>query len=368
MLFSPALSAQIIKEFLSILRDKKTRIILIVPPLLQLIIFSYAITLDVKNVSVTLFNQDNSYHSQQFIDQVANASFVKAVKTVHSYAQLQENMDHGQSLVSVVIPTDFSKKVAAGENTQIQVIADGRSANSAQVVIGYIQRISYAFFTGVNATLDASNPVTVRHWFNKNLTYQWFVVPSLSGVLSMVIALLLTGLSIARERELGTFEQLMVSPCSSAEIIIAKVIPPLVVGLVLGNVMIAAGVFIFNIPFTGSFWWLQLALIVFLVSMASIGLMISAVSNTQQQAILGCFTVVVPLMLMFGFATPVGNMPQILQYIAYWLPIQHYLIIVQGIFLKALPVSEIVTHIYPMAIVAIISLSFASLLVRSKLK
>lgn len=136
----------------------------------------------------------------------------------------------------------------------------------------------------------------------------------------------------------------------------------------LGNVMIAAGVFIFNIPFTGSFWWLQLALIVFLVSMASIGLMISAVSNTQQQAILGCFTVVVPLMLMSGFATPVGNMPQILQYIAYWLPIQHYLIIVQGIFLKALPVSEIVTHIYPMAIVAIISLSFASLLVRSKLK
>lgn len=124
--------------------------------------------------------------------------------------------------MSVVIPTDFSKKVAAGENTQIQVIADGRSANSAQVVIGYIQRISYAFFTGVNATLDASNPVTVRHWFNKNLTYQWFVVPSLSGVLSMVIALLLTGLSIARERELGTFEQLLVSPCSSAEIILPR--------------------------------------------------------------------------------------------------------------------------------------------------
>lgn len=368
MLFSSALKAQIIKEFLCILRDKKTRIVLIAPPLLQLIIFSYAITLDVNNVNVTMFNRDNGYYSEQFIHQIANANFVKTVDSVHSYQQLEHQMNLRQSLVAIVIPSDFSKSIIEGNSPQIQVISDGRRANSAQVVTGYIQSISALYITTVDLAQEHSNPVTVRHWFNSNLEYQWFVVPGLSGILSMVIALLLTALSIARERELGTFEQLLVSPCSSGEIIIAKVIPPLIVGLFLGNVMISAGVFVFDIPFTGSFLWLQLALIVFLISTAAMGLMISAISNTQQQAILGCFAVVVPLMLLSGFATPVANMPQSLQYVAEWLPIQHYLVIVQGVFLKALPTNEIIAHTIPMAIVAVVSLVIASLLVRNKLQ
>ncbi len=368
MLFSPALKAQIIKEFLCILRDKKTRIVLVAPPILQLIIFSYAITLDVNNVSVTMFNRDHGYYAEQFIAQLANANFVKHVDSVHSYQQVEQQMNLRESLIAVIIPADFSQSVAKGENPQIQVIADGRRANSAQVATGYIQNISRSFLSTVNADLERTDLVTTRHWFNSNLEYQWFVVPGLSGVLSMVVALMLTALSIARERELGTFEQLLVSPCSSGEIIIAKVIPPLIVGFILGNLMIAAGVFLFKIPFSGSFWWLQLALLVFLISVASMGLMISAVSNTQQQAILGCFAAVVPLMLMSGFATPVANMPQALQYVADWLPIQHYLVIVQGVFMKALPAEEIIKHIIPMAIVAIVSLFTATLLVRTKLQ
>ena len=368
MLFPPALKAQIIKEFLCILRDKKTRIILIAPPILQLLIFSYAITLDVKNVSVTLFNQDNGYYSEQFVRQVANANFVKHVDNVHSYRQVQQQINLRESLIAVIIPADFSKSVARGENSEIQVIADGRRANSAQIAKGYIESISRSFLSTVNAGQKNANPVTIRHWFNSNLNYQWFVVPGLSGILSLVTTMMLTALSIARERELGTFEQLLVSPCSSGEIIIAKVIPPLIVGFCLGNVMIAAGIFIFNVPFIGSFWWLQLALFVFLISVASMGLMISAVSNTQQQAILGCFAAVVPLILMSGFSTPVANMPQSLQYIANWLPIQHYLLIVQGVFMKALPAEEIIAHTIPMVIVAIVSLFTATLLVRTKLQ
>ncbi|WED23379.1 ABC transporter permease [Vibrio sp. JC009] len=367
MLFSPALRAQIIKEFLCILHDKKTRIILVAPPLLQLVIFAYAITLDVYNVNITVFNQDNGYYSRQFLDQVSKADFVGHVASVYSYREVEQRMNQRQSLVSVIVPSDFSKALSSGENPQVQVISDGRRANAAQVVTGYIQSISQQFISRVNPAQTTVSPVTVRHWFNSNLNYQWFVVPGLSGVLSMVIALLLTALSIARERELGTFEQLLVSPCHPGEIIAAKTIPPLIVGYVLGNLMIAAGVFLFHIPFMGSFWWLQLALIAFLISTSSLGLMISAVSNTQQQAILGCFAIVVPLMLMSGFATPVANMPEILQHIAYWLPIQHYLIIVQGIFLKALPAAEVIAHIIPMGIVALVSLPVASILVRSRL-
>lgn len=368
MLFSSALKAQIIKEFLSMLRDKKTRIILVAPPLLQLIIFSYAITLDVTDVDVTLLDRDNGYYSQQFIAQLDHANFIKNIVSVHSYRQLQQQMDLRKSLIAVVIPGDFSKSVAKGDNPQIQLLADGRRANAAQVVTGYIQTISEDFLATVNTRRAAANSLALRHWFNSNLNYQWFVVPSLSGVLSMVTALLLTGLSIARERELGTFDQLLVSPCSAAEIIAAKVIAPLVVGFLLGNLMIAAGVFLFKIPFNGSFWWLQLALLVFLISVAAMGLMISAISNTQQQAILGCFSVVVPLLLMSGFATPVANMPQMLQYIAQWLPIQHYLVIAQGVFMKALPAQEIIAHTVPMAIAALISLVIATLLVRTKLQ
>lgn len=368
MLFSPALTAQIIKEFLCILRDKKTRIVLIAPPVMQLIIFSYAITLDVNNVNITLFNQDHGYYSEQFIGHLANASFVNNIETVHSYKQLAQRMNLRKSLIAVVIPADFSSSLSRGDNPQIQVIADGRRANSAQVATGYVQTICRLFLSTVNNRQVSTNPVTLRHWFNSNLQYQWFVVPGLSGVLSMVVALMLTALSIARERELGTFDQLLVSPCSSSEIIIAKLIPPLIVGFFLGNLMIAAGVYLFQIPFNGSFYWLQLALLVFLISVASMGLMISAISNTQQQAILGCFAAVVPLMLMSGFATPVANMPQALQYVAQWLPIQHYLLIAQGVFMKALPAKEIIAHTIPMVIVAIVSLFTAGLLVRSKLQ
>jgi len=368
MLFSPALRAQIIKEFLCILHDKKTRMILVTPPLLQLVIFAYAITLDVDNVKITVFNQDSGYYSQQFLQQVNRAEFVGSIESVYSYKHVEENMNQRRSLVSIVIPSDFSKAVSSGENPDIQVIADGRRANAAQVVTGYIQSLSQSFMSQGNGGQREINPVTVRHWFNSNLDYQWFVVPGLSGVLSMMIALLLTALSIARERELGTFEQLLVSPCSSAEIIIAKTIPPLVVGYLLGNMMVGAGVLLFDVPFMGSYWWLQLALVAFLISTASLGLTISAISNTQQQAILGCFAIVVPLMLMSGFATPVANMPEVLQHIAQWLPIQHYLVIVQGIFLKALPPQEVIAHIAPMVVVAFVSLPLASLLVRAKLQ
>jgi ABC-2 type transport system permease protein len=184
----------------------------------------------------------------------------------------------------------------------------------------------------------------------------------------MFVTLLVTSLSIARERELGTFDQLLVSPCTTTEIIVAKIVPALLIGTALGLFMATAGIFGFRIPFTGSFPLLLASLLLFIVSIVGIGLMISSVCSTQQQAILGTFTVGVPAVLMSGFATPVENMPRVLQWLAQAIPLKHYLIILQGSFLKALPPSEIFAHAWPMAVIAVVTLSAATFFVRGKLQ
>lgn len=362
------LIAQIIKEFLSILRDSKTRIILIGPPLAQLFIFSYAITLEVNNATISVYNQDIGSYSQAYINKLSYSYMFKEIIPIHSQQALKETLDQRKAILNITIPENFSAKLGQKELPILQVISDGRRANAAQIAMNYIQQISNQFISEKVFLTPPISPILERHWFNPNLTYQWYVVPSLSGVLAMIISLLLTGLSIARERELGTFDQLLVSPSSSGEIIFAKLLPPIVIGMVLGNLMITAGVVIFSVPFVGSLLLLEIALLTFMLSISAIGLCFSAISNTQQQAILFCFALAVPLILLSGFATPVDNMPGALQQVANWVPLTHYLIIVQGTFLKALPITVIIEHLIPMVVVAITSLTAATYLVRSKLQ
>ena len=208
----------------------------------------------------------------------------------------------------------------------------------------------------------------MRHWFNPNLIYRWFVVPSLSGILAMLISLLVTALSIARERELGTFDQLLVSPATPLEIVIGKTVPALIMGSLLAGVMILAGVLIFRIPFTGSPLWLTASLGLFILSMVGIGLMLSSICRTQQQAILGTFALGVPLVLISGFATPVENMPSWLQTIAAGSPLKYYLVIVRGTFMKALPPAEVLANMWPMALIALVTLSSAIVIVKRNLQ
>lgn len=365
---SSMLLAQIVKEFLSILRDKKTRIILVFPPLLQLFIFSYAITLEVDHATIAVYNKDVGTYSQSYIDKLSHSYMVKKIIPVYNQQALKTILDQRRVILSVTIPQDFSAQLAQKKTPTLQVIADGRRTNAAQIAMNYVQQISNQYIAEKLSLSKALSPVIERHWFNPNLSYQWFVVPSLSGVLAMIIALLLTALSIARERELGTFDQLLVSPTSGGEIIFAKILPAIVIGMLLGNLMIAAGVVIFSVPFMGSLFLLEVALFFFMLSISALGLCFSAISNTQQQAILGCFAIAVPLILLSGFATPIANMPQALQHIANWIPLTHYLIIVQGTFLKATPINVILEHLVPMIIVAIVSMGIAVSLVRSKLQ
>ncbi|MEN9489678.1 MAG: Inner rane transport permease YbhR [Pseudomonadota bacterium] len=361
------LRAQIVKELLCLLRDPKSRTIMIGPPLIQLFVFSFAMTLEIQNVDLALLNRDAGNASLEFVQQLQASRLVKRIRVAQDEAEVARLIDTQQVLAGVILPETFSRDIAAGRSGTAQILLDGRKANAAQITLGYLQSIAG------NAALSlrpgsSGELAVVRHAFNPNLIYRWFVVPSLSGILVTLIALMVTALSIARERELGTFDQLLVSPCTPTEIIIAKAVPAFLVGTVLASVMMSAAVFIFGIPFTGSIGLLFACLTLFILSLVGIGLMISSICSTQQQAILGTFAVVVPAILISGFATPVENMPRFLQWLAECIPLKHYLIILQGSFLKALPPAEVFANAWPMAVIAAVTLTLATLFVRSKLQ
>jgi ABC-2 type transport system permease protein len=360
--------AQILKELLCVLRDPKTRIALIGPPLLQLLIFSFANTLEVKHVDIAVFNRDTGRASYELLARVGAASFCDRLVTVHSRAEIAGMIERRDVIAGLDIPETFTSDVKAGHLARAQVLLDGRRGNASQVLLGYLSEIAGqtgADLTGASAVADT---VALRHWFNPNLIYQWFVVPSIGGILVMFSTLMTVGLSIARERELGTFDQLLVSPCTPLEIIVSKMAPALIICSVLGSVMVAAGIFGFGIPFTGSFALLLCSLFVFVLSMVGIGLMISAVCSTQQQAILGIFSFGVPVVVMSGFATPVENMPIVLQWMAKAIPLKYYLVILQGSFLKALPPSEVFANVWPMAVIGVVTISFATWFVKGRLE
>lgn len=366
-LFSPILRAQIVKEILCTLRDPRSRMSLIVPPILQLVLFAFAVTLDVSNVNIGVLDMDGGRHSQEFVTTLNQAKFVGNLYVVHSQKELEDQIETGKTIASINIPQGFSAKIGNRETAIAQVLIDGRRANSGQIVYSYIQAI--ASNMGASATLpQGPQPSSIRYWFNPSLIYQWFTVPSLAAVLVTMTALGITSMSIARERELGTFDQLLVSPANYVEIIIAKTMPALIIAPIMGLMMIFAAIFLFGVPFNGNFPLLVLCIYIHIFAVVGIGLIVSAISQTQQQAILGMFTIAVPMMLMSGFSTPTENMPQFMQYIAEAIPNKHTLLILQGSFLKGQGFADIFRNLWPLILTGFIGLSAATIIVRNRLQ
>lgn len=366
------LGTLIMKELLSYFRDPRMRTILIGPPLAQLLVFSFAATLTVENVDVAVLDEDAGSLGTEFVEAIAASSFVREIRLVDRAPTLQRMLDEGDVLLAIRVPQDFSRDAMSGGTATAQVLLDGRRANGAQIAFSYVNAIAAEVGARVDvATGTAPDPlpgIETRHWFNPNLEYRWFIVPGLSGVLALLISLLVTALSIARERELGTFDQLLVSPISPSEIIIGKSVPALLIGATLGAIMILAGVFLFRIPFTGSAPLLALTLPLYILSGVGIGLSVSAISQTQQQAILGAFALIVPIVLTSGFATAVSNMPGWLQTASLANPLRHYLVIVQGSFMKSLPPHEVLANAWPLVVIAAVTLVFATWIVRRRLQ
>jgi ABC-2 type transport system permease protein len=352
------------KEFLAIWSDKKSRTIIIIPPLIQLLLFSFAITLEVKNINIAVLDRDNSTKSQEIIRSLSYSNSFTNIYRLNSETQLTEYIDTQKALVVLYIPQNFAQKIAKNENVSIQIIADGRKSNSSQIAQGYIQS---AIQKVVNNT-SINNTIITRNLYNPNLDNYWWVLPNLMGSLSMLIALLLTSLSVARERELGTFDQLLVSPLSTRILIIGKTIPPLLISVVEASFIFFVAIVFFKVPFVGSILILYAGLVAFLFSIVGLGLFISSISSTQQQGILGAFVLMVPYILMSGFATPVENMPQWLIPFTDIISLKYFLILLKGVFLKDISFDMASSLIIPMLFLGFVSLILASWMFRKKIQ
>jgi len=363
------LRALIVKEFLAILRDPRGRVILIVPPLVQLLIFSFAATLDVTNAPLAVLNRDAGPWGTELVARITAAPVTGRVLRAGSPAGLERAIEDQQALAAISIGPDFSRDIAAGRPAEVQVILDGRRSNAAQVVYGDLGRIVAALAAETPAGGKAAGrAVTIvpQSWFNPALSSQWSMVPGLIGIIALLTGLVVTALSVARERETGTFDQLMVSPLRPAEILVGKAVPPLLIGLAQITLFLAVALWGFRIPFTGSLAGLYLAALVYLLAVIGMGLFISALSSTQQQAILGAFLLMVPMILLSGFATPVDNMPAWLQPLTLADPLRHFLTVIRGVFLRAMPLGAVAAHVWPLALIAAVTLPAAALAFRRR--
>jgi len=364
------LRALIVKELLAVWLDKRTRATVIVPPLVQLVIFSYAATFDITNIHIGILNEDPTPATRELVARFEHAPDFAEVIHLERVADIDTAIDSRAAPVVLHIGPDFTRKLMSDRPAPVQMILDGRRSNTSLVIQGYAGRILSAFNEdwaeehGLAATPARLAP---RAWFNPNLHSQWMIVPSLMGVLTMIVTLILTAISVARERELGTLEQLLVTPLRPWEITFGKTVPAILIGLGEGTVIALAAVWWFGIPLNGSVGLLYLALAVYMISVIGVGLFISSLARTQQQAVLGTFLFVVPAILLSGFITPIANMPEWLQAVTQINPLRHFLVIVRGVFLKALPPDLVMAEIWPMLIVGIATLIAAAWLFKRRL-
>ncbi|HEY2511368.1 MAG TPA: ABC transporter permease, partial [Polyangiaceae bacterium] len=301
------LLALIVKELLVVLRDPRSRIILIGPPLAQLVIFTFAATLEVKNVDVVVLNRDEGAAGVELVRRIQGSPTFRSVTPVHDPSEVRRAIDDERAIAAVALGPSFSRDLVAGRPASVQILLDGRRSNAAQIVNAYLGEIVTSFLAEQNedAHRVASVPrVVTRNWFNPNLTFRWFTLPGLIAIIALLIGLVVTALSVARERELGTFDQLMVAPLRTHEILLGKMLPPLAIGFVHITLYVVVAVFLFGVPLRGSVLLLYGSAVFFLASVVGIGLFISAISTTQQQAILGAFLFIAPATLLSGFATP----------------------------------------------------------------
>jgi len=366
------LRAMIVKEMWAVLRDPKSRIVLVVPPLLQLFIFTFATTLDVRNVDLGLLTRSQGPATTELVQRLEGSPYIRRIVLLSSERALQRAIDEQKVIGAVVITQGFDRDVAARKPATIGLVLDGRRSNAAQIVGGYVQQIAGRVGADV-ATPAAPPPIVpgrseVSNWYNPALDYVWFTIPSLIAIIVMVAGLSITSQSVARERELGTFDQLMVSPLRVHEILIGKMIPPLLIGLFNATVYLILGPLIFGVPFRGSLLLFYPAMLVYMLALIGVGMLVSAASKTQQQAFLGSFLATTPLMLLSGYASPIDNMPGWLQTITLADPVRYFIIIVQGLFLKAMPAWAVLEQVWPMVIIAIVTLSAAAFLFRARME
>lgn len=357
------------KELQALLRDRQGRVLLVAPVLLQLALFTFAATLEVKNNTLGILNEDNGGESFELSQRLSRAEAFSETLALRGEAELRKVIDEQRALLVLRFPPDFSESVAAGRPVAIQAILDGRRSNSGQIALGYVRRILQGYLDdrAREAGSARSAELRVRHWFNPNLDYVRHIICSLVAIITTISTLVFTALSVAREREQGTFDQLLVSPLTPGMIMVGKTVPAMVVAIFQGTVVVVAGVFVFGIPFQGQVALLYASMLFYTLSLAGFGLLIASFCATQQQAFLGVFSFMMPAILLSGFPSPVENMPAWLRAIDWFNPLQHFIVIVKGVFLKDIGVAGLAGKVWPLLVIAGITLTGADLAFRKRL-
>ena len=367
-----------VKELIQVLRDKRLRITLIVPPIFQLIVFGYAANLDVKHISTAFRDLDQTVDSRDLIARFGSSKYFDIVFFPQTPKEIEDLIRKGDILLSIEIPSGFSKKLKKGETANVQILLDGTESNTAMIALGYVNRILSEYSTvaitkrlnqeGMIGFEEAGVELEYRTWFNPNFESRYFYVPGVIASIAFLIPLILTAQAIVREREIGTLEQMMVTPIRPWELVVGKTVPFALIGL-LDVIMIALiGVLWFEVPLRGNPLILFLGNVLFLMSSVGVGLFISTISSTQQQAQISTFFFMMPAFILSGFAFPLENMPQWLQYITYINPLRYFLIIVRGVFLKGIGLDILWPQMLALALLGGAMILLSSLRFQKRLK
>jgi len=360
----------LIKEFIQIFRDPRMKGVIFLMPIIQLLVFGYAVTTDVKNIATLVYDLDNSIATRELVSRFVKSGYFNVVEYTDREDRVRDLMDRGKVGAVLRMNKGFEDDLRAGRTSQLQVIVDGTDSNTAGIVLGYSSKIAGKFSTDLltQRILRLSGPlgrtgqvvVETRAWFNENLESRNFYVPGVIAIIVMLITLMLTSMAVVREKEIGTMEQIMVTPITSAEFILGKTVPFALIGFADVILITLIGVFWFEVPIRGSLVLLFVATALYLLTTLAIGLLISTVSQTQQQAMMSTFFFYFPAVLLSGFMFPIANMPEVVQWLTYLNPLRHFLVIIRGIFLKGVGPSVLWPQMLALAVMGCIALWLAA--------
>lgn len=339
------------KELQQFRRDPKMFAIVLFAPILQCIILGYAANLDIYNINLTVFDQDKSRASSDYIEKFTQSGYFQVNQFVDNYNDITHDINNGKSLIGIVIPKDFEKDIMNGRGAKVQALIDGSDGNKGSIAFGYTQGITSSFAQnivieniqkkGLKFTVGSISP-EVRIWYNPELKTRNFMVPSITALILLITTTLLTSLAIVKEKEIGTLEQLIVTPIKPWQMIVGKLVPFTILGFAAVLLVNAVMVFWFGIPIRGNLAFYILASFLFILSTLGIGLFISTISKTQSQAMMvTVFGIMMPMIYLSGFAFPIENMPQSIQYITYIIPLRYFITIIRGVILKGIGFYEL---------------------------
>ncbi len=358
----------IVKEFRALWKDPKSRFVIVAPPIIQLLLFANAATFDVTRVSLGLWIEDTAHPARELVSRFESSTAFHVVARYDNPGDVEQAIAAQRVKAVLHLGQTFSADVLAGRPARAQLLLDGRRSNTALIVQNYAATILESYQRQRSIRPEAGLRLETRAWFNPNFDSQWFILPGLTVLLTAVATILITALSVARERELGTFEQLLVTPLRPMEILLGKAIPPTCIGFVEANIIAAIAVAVFRVPFIGNILLFHVAIVAFALSTIGIGLVISSISRTQQQAILGVFIFLAPAIVLSGFATPIANMPQWSQELTRINPIAYMTTLTRGIFLQDVSWTLAWHQLWPMLVIGIVTQAYATWLFARKLQ